>query len=314
LAAQYKAMEDGVRAANQAQAEQAATTEEATPVLDAYRAQIQRVAEWNQTAAEKAKAAEDAERSLTDARRGAADATLALADEQDNFAETVQTLDQRVKDAKGNQEAINQVYRDAARAGIAVADAQVRLAEEQAKTMGGTLLAKDATKIFTESALEQAATLNGPARQALIDHIAQVNGIPAEKATEILAVLDQFGLDAAKAAIDLATAPREVPVKLKVTNSGEVSAILGGGRVANASGGMVPEGYFSSIADAGRPEAFKGPDGRQWIYAPDGGQVIANPDIPAAGGSTFNLFPNATINQMVDVDAAVQRINLMLAS
>lgn len=134
--------------------------------------------------------------------------------------------------------------------------------------------------------------------ESTAQYLQEVLKIPAERATEIVALIDQGKLDEAEQAIALATLPREVPVRLKVTNAGEVSVILGAGRSASASGGPMLEGQTTRINDGGRPEMWVNDRGEQFMLAPSNGHVVANPGVrPLGGGGGGGLTINSvTIN------------------
>lgn len=310
----YGEVSSGVLAARDTEEERTAALSESGSIIDDARQRDADLAAAREESAQKARDAQQAELDLIAVRRSAADATFALQDAQDKFAQTTQSLNEDVKLAKGDQEALNQVYRDAARDGIAVADAQVRLAQEQAKTIGVTLNAKDTMALFNRTALEQAAALDGPAQQALIDYIAQVNNVPPKKATEILPILDQFGLDAAVTAIDIATAPREVPVRLQVTNEGEVLAILGGGRFARAAGGGTESGGVYRYGEGGRPEVWSDAFGNTWMLPTRNGSIRPLEQVSSSttnvGGTTTiinNLPPGMAPRQFTRAQRNAQR-------
>ena len=54
--------------------------------------------------------------------------------------------------------------------------------------------------------------MNGPARAALVDHIAQLNGIPPEKASEILTLIDQGKVAEAEAVLASTSRTRSATV------------------------------------------------------------------------------------------------------
>lgn len=117
----------------------------------------------------------------------------------------------------GNAESTARDYREAELSVIDaannVARAEQRKAEETAKANGTTLTATQRTDILNSSLLNQAATLNGPARQAILNHIGQLNGIPASKMTQINAAIDRGDIATAESLINSTSRTRTAAVQ-----------------------------------------------------------------------------------------------------
>ena len=148
-----------------------------------------------------------------DAQLSAVDATYALEQSQwdldDAVAETAETLETAEKGSREYREAELKVI-DAAGG---VAAAQLRVAEETAAANGKTLTATQRTDTFNLALLSQAGTLNGPARQALIDHLGQLNGLPDEVVTAIEAALNEGDIETAETLLNTASRTRTASVR-----------------------------------------------------------------------------------------------------
>jgi hypothetical protein len=144
------------------------------------------------------KALQDASKAIlekVDSARAAVDATFAAQDAADDYTA-----------ALGEEGAQT---RDVVRAATDLADAETRVAEETAEAAGSTLDATGRLDAFNGSMLTSASTASGTLRQAIVDYIAKVNEIPAEKASEILALINEGKLAEAQAALNDASRSRE---------------------------------------------------------------------------------------------------------
>jgi hypothetical protein len=135
----------------------------------------------------------------------AADNQLAYNDSVAEFAEVN-------ADAKASTDDV----RDAA---IKSAKAHVALYESLVETAGATATATGKIDAQNESLLGQAATARGPARQAILDYIGSLNGIPPEKITEIRAAIERGDLAEAKRLLDAASAPRTAAMNADANNA-----------------------------------------------------------------------------------------------
>lgn len=169
-------------------------------------------AEQAQAQADAMEAARQAAQDQSDAMRSAADATFALHDQQQRFQETLDKLPDKLTAAGGELLAVRAALDDVATSAGGVADAQVRMADETAKATGKTLTATEKLDIWNQSMLTQASTVNGPARDAILNYIGTVNDIPPDKLTEISALIDQGKLDEAQAKLDEASKNRSTTV------------------------------------------------------------------------------------------------------
>jgi hypothetical protein len=157
----------------------------------------------------------EAQEAVTNARRAAADATFAVHEAERQFADQIATTTEQLGLSKEELEEQGITLLDlrasleaTATEAAAVADAEVRVAQETATANGEVLSAKEAQQLWNQSMLDSANALDGPMRQAVLDYIANVNGIPPEKLTEILPFLDDGSLAAAEAQLAFLTRQR----------------------------------------------------------------------------------------------------------
>lgn len=193
-------------------------TEDATDATRAYTdAELEAVAATlNQVSA--LIAANTAMGEMADARRAAADSTFAARDAERDFLEQLKTTAEQIAAAPGmtqeNAAALDELALAAGRA----ADSQVQLQKDSMASMGATQDATDAQHTWNSSMLNSARTTDGPMRQAIVNYIAQVNGIPPEKVSEILADPQYATIEAAAAALDAAAVPRTATVTAESSN------------------------------------------------------------------------------------------------
>ena len=126
-----------------------------------------------------------------DAARAAVDAGFALRDAQQNARDAVAAADEVLANEESTLYDVQAALDDVSQAAIGVADAEVRHATEAYAAAGAELTATEQLDIHNASLINQASQLTGPTRQAIVNHIAELNGIPPEKASEILALIDQ---------------------------------------------------------------------------------------------------------------------------
>jgi methyl-accepting chemotaxis protein len=204
-----------------------------------------------------------------DAQRAAADSAFALRDAEADLAEKVSGANDEMKEADGDLRKVRGVLDDVAQSAGAVADNTLRVWEEQAKANGTTLTATQRQDIWNQSMLNNASTLEGPMRDAVLDYIGQVNGIPPEKLSEIKADIHEGKLADAKAKLDGVSKSRDAAVKADaLTDTAEQDLnYLARDRTARIwgsasnkfmdSGGNIPSGQSAIVAER-RPEFVNG--------------------------------------------------------
>lgn len=90
-------------------------------------------------------------------------------------------------------------------------------------------------------------------KRGLIDYMTEIGNIPAEKQTEILALIESGDIAAAEAALSNLTRPRSVSINANVIAPGG-RYIPGGSTIVGATGGIVTRPTQALIGEAG-PEA-----------------------------------------------------------
>jgi hypothetical protein len=153
-----------------------------------------------------------------DAAISAADANIAASEAQEAVAEATQATIDVQKEEKSTLEDLETAVDNERDAVINAAKANQRLADEMASATGNTLTATQKIDNFNASLIDNARNATPAAQQAVFDYLIQVNQIPADKATDIKAILDQFGLDAAKIALDETSATREAAIVADAQN------------------------------------------------------------------------------------------------
>jgi hypothetical protein len=116
-----------------------------------------------------------------------------------------------------------------------VADANRRLAEEQAAAAGTTLSAAESGDVWRDSMIQQAAAAQGPLRQAILDYIASVEGVPPEKLTAIQAAVEAGDLEEAQRLLDEASATRAAELRAEAQTdlaAADLDAAAAAARVA----------------------------------------------------------------------------------
>jgi hypothetical protein len=144
----------------------------------------------------------DALQEQTDQLAEQAGAFTTAADDQITYNDSLAEFNELNKDAEAS---ISDV-RDAA---IASAKAHQELYESLTDAAGATATATGKIDAQNSALLASAATAKGPAKAAILDYIAAVNGIPPEKMTDIRAAVARGDLDEAKRLLDEASASRE---------------------------------------------------------------------------------------------------------
>lgn len=202
-----------------------------------------------------------------------------------------------------------------------LAAADVALAKATALGNNVTFDRVKALDVENSSYLKQAATLQGPAKQAIIDRIAQLNGIPAAKLTDILARIPPGDIPAAEAALKAVSRSRDAAIRAEATNVGYTeqqianlarnrtayihvqpagpgrTSVLAGGR---ASGGPVEAGMPYTVGESGRE-----------LFVPDvNGRIINAADTARslAGGSGVGGKGATTIINMTVTSADPQKV------
>jgi hypothetical protein len=240
-----------------------------------------------------------------DAQRAAADSAFALRDAEDDLVEKINGANEAMKEADGDLRKVRAVLDDVAQSSGDVADAAVRIWEEQSKANGTTLTATQKQDLWNRSMVQSASTLDGPMRDAVLDYIANVNGIPPEKLSEIKALLDDGKVAEAEAALNGVSRTRDTAVKAEaLTAQAEIdlnnlarnrtaritpAVVRGQGQIdgVGATGGIVTRPTVALIGEAG-PEAVVP------LNRTPGSSPL--PKMGASGGGTTSNTYSITVN------------------
>jgi TP901 family phage tail tape measure protein len=188
---------------------------------------------------------------MADAQRASTDSVFAHRRAQQTFREQLETTNKAINDQSLSADEQQIALDDLAISAGRVADAAVEVAKKQAEARGETLSGAAATKTFNQSMIEQAAQASGPTRQAIIDYIAEVNNIPATKASEIQALIDEGKLDEAAAKLNAASETRSAQIKAEAD---EAAAIRSENRLELISTGRQAE-YLATVPSSLRDAA-----------------------------------------------------------
>lgn len=255
------------------------TTSPAAQGMVAVREAAAKAAEAEEEAAEQAAAYADQLTELAEAAGLITEAFQELPDAIDAAEEAAGEFTAAV--AEFNKEPTEQTLRKVEKAAADAAIKEVDLARAQAQANGATLTQVQALDLQNRKLLDQAATLNGPARRAILDRIAQLNGIPPEKITRIEALLDRGRIEEANREINDASRNRRAAIQADVVGLEEVERKLTftarerqvffrgtvrGGPIAAAQGGV------ARFANGG--VALVGERGPELVGLPNGSQVI----------------------------------------
>lgn len=246
--------------------EETDATDAATRAAEIYEAQVAATNRRLEEARQVLREHVEALREQMNAHRAAADATFALHDAQSNVSDSIATLNEVMEDEESTLQDVGDALRDTVRSMADVADAQIRIAEETATANGETLTASQRIRMFNESMIASAATAEGPLRDALIGYVAQVNGIPAEHATMILAELAEGDVEGAEAMLNFLSRTRATAVEVDADTAKAEDDInwVARGRTTKITlqiGGAIPKFYDEGgYAKKGDIVAEKGPE------------------------------------------------------
>lgn len=250
-----------------------------------------------------AKALQDAAKALTeqaDAAMNAADSQLALNATVDAFAAATANTIKVQGDSKSTAADVKKAIDDERDALIDAAKAQVKLSDDQAAALGITQSATTKIDLLNTSLETQAASATPAARKAAYDYILQVNQIPADKATEIQALVDQGKLDEANSMINDVSRTRQASViadadttvaEAKLNEAARartawINAQVAAGIPVSAPGGGVKRLAAGGPAKAGEVSLVgeHGPEMVHW--GADGTVIPAGPTADLLGGDT----------------------------
>jgi len=195
-------------------------TTDAAKAEAAFKREVDRVKSSLEAQAAATDRARQATENKREAARRAADSSFNLRRAEDDLAESVATLDKRLADAGNNLRAVRQVLDSNTQSARDHADAVVAVRTEQAAANGVTLDNAQTQRIWNQTMLATARTLKGPAQDALIDYIAEVNGIPEHKATTIQVLTNELSFRRAEERRKLLEKPINVDIVYRGVGTG----------------------------------------------------------------------------------------------
>lgn len=274
----------------------------------------------------------------TDAMRAATDTSFAVRDATDDFFDALEGLDgkiQEIEDSEASQESKQRDQQramdDATKSAVALADANVTLASEQATATGKTLTATEKLDTWNGQMLTAASTASGLLRQSILDYIASVNGIPPEKVSEILALIDQGKLAEAHTLLNDASKTRTADINADahtaeaegdlthLTRDRNVRVFAKFHNVGVATGGVVEDGGVRHAATGAQGPGFfnVGEQGPETVVLPNGSRLLSRSESIEAsrprGGNTVRI-DNVNLFEATDVDMFARRLLFALAA
>lgn len=261
-----------------------------------------------------------------DAMRAAVDAQYALEDALDE----VEAKRQEAREAGGedaeitadNEEAI-EAYRDSV---IDAVDAEQQLADEQAKANGVTRTRVQQIDAESRAYLNEAATVNGAMRDAILRHVAALNGIDPEVVTTVLTDADPddiaqveallfglankrrvAGIEADATQQSLASTNRELN-DLKATRyvpvvgNPDMSAVYAAINAIRAAA-VIRLAFQAANRAAGDPHTTRGTfvvgeQGPEIVELPDGAKITPNHRLGSGQAATQQTINNTFITHV----------------
>ncbi|MEM8745734.1 MAG: hypothetical protein AAGF91_03450, partial [Actinomycetota bacterium] len=307
---EMKTQADAADQAGTAHEQLEATLDKVVDAAEEARDAEQELAEELRETADAAREAQEAIQEQTDARFAAIDATFAHNDAEDDFIEKVEAANEVLADGDASLRDVRQALDDASGSAIDLANSAVRIARDNAEANGETLKASRATSIWNREMVAAASTTSGPVRDAIIQHIADINDIPVAKATEILADLDEDSVDVSAQRLDAVSVTRtaELRAEADVDEAERRLNYIGRPRTvlyhARTTGDLPsnPRGHDVAFARGtkGTPpheHALVGEQGPEIVSLPTGSQVMTAADTrrvmtqPQRAGTTIINMP-----------------------
>lgn len=179
--------------------------------------QVDILREANKRLADSLLLAEERTRGLMDAQQASADASFALLDAQEGMSDALAHTAELQASGTASAEDLSDAYTAERQAAINAGNAAKRVADEQAKANGKTATASELLAAQNKELFAQAQKASPAARNEIALYIAQINGIPPEKITEIMADTDPNNLAQVQKEIDNTANPGGKPRVARVT-------------------------------------------------------------------------------------------------
>jgi hypothetical protein len=186
--------------------------DEVGPKLEASKEDVKAFADANKDLQKWVNDALKALQDQADQLEAQSEAYTTAADDQITYNDSLAKFAEVNEDAKASTDDV----RDAA---IASAKAHQALYVSMTETSGATATATGKIDAQNQSLLTQASTARGPARQAILDYVGTLNGIPPEKMTAIVAAVNAGDLAEAQRLLDEASAPRDAALIADANNA-----------------------------------------------------------------------------------------------
>ena len=154
----------------------------------------------------------DALHESIDEIRGAADASIALEEAQEDVAAATANTIAVSQDAEATAEDLAEAIDAERDAMIDAANASVEQKDAFWRAQGVTMSATDKVDAFNDSLLDNARNATPAARDAIANYIIEANNVPAEKATDIRATIARGDFDEANRLLDEASEAREAAI------------------------------------------------------------------------------------------------------
>ena len=263
-----------------------------------------------------------AEQEMADGRRAAADSTFALRDAQRDFNDRLtEWVELTGPESTATMQDLAAAMDATAQSAGNTADAQVKLTEDMKRAAGQTLSAKDAQYIWNGSMIDSARTAEGPLRDAIINYIATVNGIPPEKVSEILADPQYDTIEAAAGALDQAAADREAELLAEARTAQAEKDLEHAARdrdaTINARANLIGSAWnqiFRATGTSATVSSAPAPAGLRAAPATGGGVAVAAPmaapiviNVPAPRLTPSITVQAGVIGSRYDIERVVAR-------
>jgi len=149
----------------------------------------------------------------------ASDPLFALHDAEQQFRDAVEKSTTALDEEGTTIYEVQQAHDAVAQSAANVAAQHVEMAKQAAAADGKTLSLKKSIDVANSSLLEQAAALQGPERQAILDHVGRVNGIPTDVQTLVSALIEQGKVDEANKVLTDTSKPRDVAMNAEASEA-----------------------------------------------------------------------------------------------
>jgi len=146
------------------------------------------------------------------AQRRSADSAINAREAQFDFRDELAAANEELAEGELTLEEAARLGDELALSAGRMSDAQVQLAIDTATARGETTTATQQQDIWNDAMIRQAATADGPLRDAILAYIGDVNDVPPEKLSEISALIDEGSLEEANRLLDETSETRRAAI------------------------------------------------------------------------------------------------------